>query len=109
LALAVAGLSGCKSRSACEDGVGAFVISQTFVKRQLKAPATATFPLITAEGVSSTPTTVPGGKCAFSVRIYADAQNSFGAMVRQHFHVTVAPDQGSEGDWNLISIEALDS
>lgn len=97
-------LSGCSSTPPCEDDVEAFVIAQDFVKRQLRSPSTAEFPYITDSGVSSKPTTLPGGQCAFDVRLYVDAQNAFGGTVRQHFSVTVAPDELIEGSWNLVDI-----
>lgn len=105
--LAAFSLCGCKSKPVCEDDVGAFVFAQEFVKRQLKAPSTAEFPNITADGVSSVPTKSPDGQCAFSVRLYVDAQNSFGAKVRQRFHVMVAPEKGGRDTWRLVDIEAF--
>lgn len=98
-------LSSCewKSRPACEDDVEAFVMAQDFVKRQLRSPSTASFPGYTEPGVSSTQTTVTGGRCGFNVRLYVDAQNAFGGTARQNFSVTLAPD-GKGGTWTLIAI-----
>lgn len=65
----------------CNNDIMAFVMSQTFVSRQLKAPSTAKFPYITDSGVSS----VSLGECKFKVRAYVDAQNGFGAMIRTRY------------------------
>lgn len=98
-------LSACSSTPNCEDDVEAFVIAQTFVERQLRSPSTADFPSITAPGVSSRPTTLQDGQCAFIVSLFVDAQNGFGATVRQNFIVTVAPE-GETGNWSLVDIGA---
>lgn len=96
----------CSSTPKCENDVEAFVMAQTFVERQLRSPSTADFPSITAPGVSSRPTTLEDGRCAFDVSIYVDAQNAFGGTVRQNFLVKLAPD-GESGSWELIEIGAF--
>lgn len=98
-------LAGCAGKSPCEDEIGAFVMAQEFVKRDLKAPASAEFPYITAEGVSSRPTTA-NGRCAFNVVTYVDAQNSFGAKLRKTYMVTLAPDPDGS-NWSLISMTGI--
>ena len=100
-------LAACNSVKPCDDRIGAFVMAQEFVKKALKAPSTAQFPLINADGVSSIPTTTPDGKCAFSVVTYVDAQNSFGAMIREKYAVTVSPD--GNGTWTLVEFTDLNS
>ncbi|WP_147400681.1 hypothetical protein [Bordetella avium] len=64
---------------ACEDETMAYVMSQGFVKRQLKAPSSASFPNIT-EVISKS-----AGGCKFKVTAYVDAQNGFGAKVRTYY------------------------
>ena len=57
--------------------IGAYVMSQEFVKDQLRCPSTAKFPWRNpAVEVNST---TWGFQCDF------DAQNGFGAMVRMHY------------------------
>ena len=95
-------LGACSSTPPCEDDVEAFVMAQTFVSQSLRAPATAEFPSLGDEGTSSNRTVMADGSCAFNVRIFVDAQNGFGAMIREHYFVTVAPDGGDS--WRLIGI-----
>ena len=59
--------------------IEAFVFSQTFVKRKLKTPSTAKFPSYREATVSST------GSDAWRVEAWVDAQNMFGAMVRNPY------------------------
>lgn len=101
IVIAALGLAACKSTPPCEDKVEAFVISQTFIERQLRSPSTADFPSITDAGVSVIPTTLASGKCAFEVSMPVDAQNAFGGTVRQSFWLIVSPENGS---WNLEEI-----
>lgn len=63
----------------CSEGV-AFVMSQNFVKRDLRAPATAQFP---HQPISATEI----GECQFRVSSYVDAQNAFGALIRSNYSV----------------------
>src|SRR4030042_1131474 len=61
------------------DKSGAFVMSQDFVKKQLKAPSTADFPWYDDSFV----TDLGGGR--YIVSAYVDAQNSFGAQIRSNY------------------------
>lgn len=81
----------------------AFTMANEFIKDELKAPTTAEFPSMVADGVNLIPTTTGDGKCAFIVQTYVDAQNSFGAMIRQGYSVTVAPDADGK-NWKRLSI-----
>ena len=58
--------------------------AQTFVKRHLKAPATAEFPWGMDEY-----SIVSLGDGRWKVSSYVDAQNGFGAMVRSQWDVTL--------------------
>jgi len=58
--------------------------AQTFVKRHLKAPATAEFPWSPDEY-----SIVSLGDGRWKVSSYVDAQNGFGAMVRSRWDVTL--------------------
>jgi hypothetical protein len=100
--------SACADKPACEDDTLAFVMAHTFVERELKAPASASYPMIMDEGVSVTRVNSDrGAKCAFLVRTYVDAQNSFGASIRTPFLVQLSPSDESGREWNLESILAL--
>ncbi len=74
----------------CDDTIGAFVMSQSFVKDALKAPATATFPYSSSEGVTIT----KADNCSFVVKAYVDAQNSFGAKLRTNYAIKMRRGDG---------------
>lgn len=59
--------------------------SQDMVKEFLKAPSTAKFPNINDWAFSKTPEKIV-------IQSYVDAQNSFGAMIRSEFQITLTPD-----------------
>jgi hypothetical protein len=61
------------------DATEAYVMSQDFVSQRLKAPSTASFPWI------SEATVTDQGLGEFTVTAYVDAENSFGAKLRQHY------------------------
>lgn len=103
LACLVTALAGCSKKPVCDDDITAFVMSQEFIKRQLKSPSTAEFPLITDSEVSVTK--APNGKsCIFHVRTPVDAQNSFGATVRSYFTVDLRPDDERGVNWTMVAI-----
>lgn len=83
----------------CRDSTAAYVMSQAFVKEQLKAPATAQFP-----GFSSVQTNYLG-KCRHLVRAYVDSENSFSALLRTRYVATVRYNGG--GMWALDGIEFI--
>lgn len=99
-------LAGCSRTPPCERDVEAYVMAQEFVKRELRAPATAEFPIINMRENTSIPTKTLDGKCAFRVTMNVDAENGFGAKIRQRFFVTLAPDPAVSGQWNLVSISS---
>lgn len=77
----------------------AFIMSQEFVKRQLKSPSTAEFPRITANGVKST----WQGECNFQVIAFVDAQNSFGAVLRSRY-IALLEYYPSSDEWRAKSV-----
>lgn len=81
----------------CEDSVYAYIMSQTFVERQLVAPSTAEFPY--ASKISNRHL----GNCRHRVVAYVDAQNSFGAMLRKPYTAVVRYD--GNGTWLLESLD----
>jgi type IV pilus biogenesis protein CpaD/CtpE len=102
-AVATLGLAGCgEPRSACDNDSMAFVMSQNFVKRDLRAPSTAKFPMTTAPGVSVTK--MPN--CRFRVRSYVDAQNGFGAQIRTNYVAVLQAQEGTQ-NYRLESLETF--
>jgi hypothetical protein len=63
------------------DRVSAWVDCRSFVEQNLKAPASAVFPLSNAPGI--TIAHLSNGR--WSVLGFVDAENSFGAVLRQDF------------------------
>lgn len=95
--LVTAGIGGCSKPNYCEGSfaeTAAFVASQGFAGQALKTPASATFPVITAPGVSVQKT----GECAFTVKAFVDAENSFGAKLRTRYvaDLKASPSGGHE-------------
>jgi len=87
------------TRDSCGETT-AFVMSQTFVKRQLKAPSTANFPWSSSDGVSIR----RKGGCRFEVSAYVDAENSFGAKIRSPYVVHLWSDD--RGDtWSADRVD----
>ena len=83
----------------CGDTTMAFVMSQEFVKRNLKAPSTAEFPWYTDDQVSVS----QKPDCAFRVIGWVDAQNGFGAQIRSQYVVDLKYIDGS-GAWRMTNI-----
>ena len=79
--------------------IGAFVMSQTFMKRRLKSPSTADFPWYTDSEVSVS----HRGGGTFLVESYVDSQNAFGAKLRTHY-LCELKDEGTDS-WKLISLK----
>lgn len=77
--------------------VDAYVMSQEFIKKQLKAPATADFPLGSDGHVKYM------GDSVFYIESYVDAQNSFGANLRNNYSGTIK----FKGNDNWINIDLL--
>jgi hypothetical protein len=71
-----------------------------FVKARLKAPATADFSSLSGSAA-------PAGDNKYVVRAYVDAQNSFGANIRNNYVCTVQYMGGEDADirsWRLIDL-----
>lgn len=80
-----------------EDTLIAYVMAQDFVSSQLKSPSTAKFQNYSKELVQNL------GDGRYRVSAYVDAQNPFGAMVRNQFNCIVKY-VGNE-KWVLENIE----
>lgn len=89
-----------EAEKTCSNTTLAFVMSQDFVTKQLKAPATADFPNISSEGVSVNYL----GNCVHEIRAYVDAQNSFGANIRSHYYVKIKNELNTDS-WSLLKIQ----
>jgi hypothetical protein len=83
------------------DSVAAWVMCQEFVKRNLKSPASADFGGILS-GDFQDPTThaIHMGDGVYECNGFVDAQNSFGAQIRNEFGVTIQY-MGSD-NWKLL-------
>ncbi|HSW65177.1 MAG TPA: hypothetical protein VLH56_17995 [Dissulfurispiraceae bacterium] len=78
--------------------IEAYVMAETFVKRQLRAPATAKFAPFREAIVSDL------GDGRFFIAAYVDAENAFGALIRTPFQATLR----REGDmWYAESVEMI--
>ncbi|MEQ2356445.1 hypothetical protein GSF04_20910 [Pseudoalteromonas sp. A22] len=98
-------LIGCgKSEPAKPDKYGAYFTCQDGVKRKLKTPSTASFSSISESNVTQLRIGRRGGKdeIQFLVVGYVDAQNSFGAKLRNNFTCKAT---GQTGDlWRIDSL-----
>jgi hypothetical protein len=77
----------------------AYVMMQEYVKKNLKAPATAKFGSTVDYGVSVT----QGENYVYLVDSYVDSQNTFGANIRTYFSGTI--QQISKDEWLPLSLE----
>jgi hypothetical protein len=84
-------------REAEDKKIEAFVICKQFVEKQLRAPKTAEFPSFSSAQVH------PVAGTDYEVRSYVDAQNAFGAMIRNTFSCTVSPTSGDR--WRLVDLK----
>ncbi|MAD75165.1 MAG: hypothetical protein CML20_10305 [Rheinheimera sp.] len=80
----------------CTDSGMAFVMSQNFVKRQLKSPSSAKFP---SRPISATQV----NECSMQIMASFDAQNSFGAQLRGHYQVTMHYDSNDK-TWSATGL-----
>jgi hypothetical protein len=81
--------------------VDAYVMSQDFITKQLKAPATADFP------VGSDGHVKYEGDSVFYVNSYVDAQNSFGANIRTNYSGRIK--YMGKDNWRNISLNLIEN
>lgn len=93
--MATAGLTACSSEPDEPDEYGARDVCEQFVEKRLKAPATAEF--------ENTATTESGNE--WTVEGDVDAENSFGAQIRNHYVCTVAPTDSTGSNWRLVDLQ----
>ena len=78
----------------------AVVQCQNYVKDRLRSPSTADFPWLDHS-------VTPAGSEAYVVRSYVDAQNGFGATVRNNYECKIQYAGGEEADqrtWVLLDL-----
>ncbi|MCK9544210.1 MAG: hypothetical protein M0R03_19500 [Novosphingobium sp.] len=74
------------------------IMAANFVKRELRAPSTAKF------GAHHRATITYLGDCTWRVSNHFDAQNGFGAMIRQNFSATMAYNPNTKM-WSARSLQ----
>jgi hypothetical protein len=94
--LCVLGVGCSDSSSSGPTKIEAFVMSQSFVEKMLKAPSTADF----CSYSDATVTDLGDGR--FRVSAYVDAQNSFGAKIRTNYTSVLKTTDGNR--WMLESL-----
>jgi hypothetical protein len=78
----------------------AYTMAKEFVKKTLKAPATAQWPgMLDDRGEIQRL-----DQTTYSVKSWVDSQNSFGALIRTNY-VVILREEGS--DWRLISLNSV--
>lgn len=90
-------LSGSSSKAPADRTLEAKSICETFVKRQLKAPATAKFSSESAAEVSAAEYTSGGS---------VDSQNSFGALLRSTYACDMTYDAAKQ-EWTSKSVSVV--
>lgn len=85
-----------------KNELSAYIMSQRFVKRQLRAPATADFPSWPDEYRVRVI-----GDCKYQVQSYVDAQNGFGALIRSNYSAVMQlyPESGG---WVALKVDVND-
>ena len=76
----------------------AYSCAQTMVKRNLKSPSTAQFPTYKEAVITKL------GEGKYEVKAYVDAQNSFGAMIRNDFTAIIRMNEKRD-KWNCDYFE----
>lgn len=81
----------------CKDDGLAFVMSQRFVKRELKSPGSARFPAQPSAAYQV-------DECSITILSYFEAQNSFGARLRGGYKVTMHYNKESD-TWSATDLQ----
>lgn len=84
----------CINRVSSIDELDAYVAAQMFIEKRLKAPNTADFQNYDSDNVRKI------SENRYSVRGYVDAENSFGAKIRNQFSCQV--EYIGDNEWKLI-------
>ena len=83
-----------------KDPIGAYIMMEEFVKKQLKAPASAEFPDYSKAFVKE------AENHKYEIQSYVDAQNSFGALIRTKYIGEI--EQVDDKNWQLNSLHLLE-
>lgn len=96
-------LTGCGDK--CDSDVGAFVMSQNFVKKKLKFPSSANFPYIDDSAVYVYGDIDKKGLeiCKYSVHAYVESKNDFGVMVNNKYTVDLEYNVKSD-NWKATQV-----
>lgn len=97
-----ANLAFVKPAPAVADSSDACYMAQKFMRGTLKAPSTATFAPCQAPDSVVTQT-----ERIWHVRSWVDAQNGFGAMLRNHFAADLIYYPATD-KWQLVDLTAFD-
>jgi hypothetical protein len=89
------------SKGSGPDDVDACVMSRVFVKRNIKSPSTAEFPICDEPDVR-----VKQTDGTWIVSSYVDAQNGFGATLRANTVVQMTYNSSSD-TWALVDIAII--
>ncbi len=86
-----------------DESLMAYIQAQDYVKRNLKSPSSAKFPVVAPkEGVDSQNSNV------YDIGAYVDSQNSFGAMLRSQWAAQIVYKGGDDADPKNWEITRLD-
>lgn len=81
------------------DANMASVQCRNYVRDRLKSPSTANFPWDSAQSV---------GNNTYEMYSYVDAQNGFGATIRNNFYCKIqytGGDVGNQSSWSVLSLD----
>lgn len=85
----------------CSNDIPAFVMSQDFVRKNLKAPSTADFPSMASDGVQVHYL----GNCTHEILAYVDADNSFGTKLRTKYYIKIQRKKGTDDEWRVLKLK----
>ena len=74
----------------CNSEERAYLASTNMVRNTLKSPSSAKFPHYTEVEI------YPAGQCSFQIKLYVDAKNGFGAMIRKPYLTVVTYDEKTQ-------------
>lgn len=84
--------------NAADTKYNAWLMAKEFVKKELKSPSTASFPSFDERNVNKL------GSNFYEVTGYVDAQNGFGATLRNNFYCTIMLYGYGKAECDSISI-----
>lgn len=103
VSMLLAGCGNVSNEDRCNDTGMAYIMSNNFVKQQLRAPSTAEFPRPHERGVHIENTEL----CTHEVIAYVDAQNGFGGFTRIPYYAKLSRSL-TENSWRIIELELME-